>query len=69
MYFYVVLWLGALVYRWRQTPDFNKSNFFFRVGAEVFIVWLIIYELVRLVNIVVVKGILKSIIGNRFNGK
>jgi len=48
VYFYAVLWLGALIYRWKQTPDFHRSNYFFKIGTEVLILWLIIYELVRL---------------------
>ena len=48
MYIYAVLWFGKLVYRYRQTPDFNKSNFFYRVATEVLILWLTVYELVRL---------------------
>jgi len=44
----VVLWLGALIYRWRQAPDFHKFNYFWRVGAESVILWLIVYELIRL---------------------
>jgi len=50
VYFYGVLWLGALIYRWRQIPDFTRSNYSFRVGAEALILWLVIYELVRLVS-------------------
>ena len=49
VYFYGIMWLGALMYRWRQTPDVNKFTYYFRVGAEVLIAWLVIYELVRLV--------------------
>ena len=37
------------MYRWRQTPDVNKFTYYFRVGTEVLIAWLVIYELVRLV--------------------
>lgn len=48
MYIYVLLWSGKLVYRYRQNPDFNKSNFFYRIGTEVLILWVTVYELVRL---------------------
>lgn len=45
---YGVIWLGMLFYRYRQVPDVNKRSYFFKVGLEVLVLWLIIYELVRL---------------------
>jgi len=52
VYFYAVLWLIVLVYRWRQTPDVNRMNYFFTVGVDTLTLWLIIYELVRLVSVI-----------------
>lgn len=48
MYIYAILWPGKLVYRYRQNPDWNKSNFFYRVASEALIAWFVVYELVRL---------------------
>jgi len=48
VYIYGIVWLGVLFYRYRQTPDINRSNYFFKVGQEVLALWLVIYELVRL---------------------